>query len=152
MQLEIRRSVEKIGRRAYRKAAACIQSAQHRTACGSKESDPPFPFPPRGKPGRGKFPPRRSTCRASQNRWHGPCWGSPRKRGFAPPCAIPRLVSAHVLPPAARFRARKRINNGRHVGLDFYDLLLIEAFNQPHLQCGRKRDRTEAGRPPVSLR
>ena len=57
-------------------------------ACGSKEFDPPFPFPPRGTPGRGWFPPRRCMFRASQNRWHGPCSGSPRKRA-TPPCAIP---------------------------------------------------------------
>src|SRR5215510_11169614 len=36
-----------------------------------------------------------------------PMRGSPRKRGFRPPCAIPpRPVSADALPPAARLQAR----------------------------------------------
>jgi hypothetical protein len=60
------------------------------SACGSKEGDLPlFRFPLRGKTGAGGFPPRRDTCRASQNRWHVPCGGSPHKRAVAPLC-IPR--------------------------------------------------------------
>jgi hypothetical protein len=42
----------------------------------------PFPVSPRGKPGRGWFPPRRDTSRASEQRCHDPCTGSPRKRDF----------------------------------------------------------------------
>src|SRR5471030_1850315 len=41
-------------------------------------------FPLRGKAGAGGFPPRRSTLRASQNRWHASCAGSPHKRGCRP--------------------------------------------------------------------
>ena len=41
-------------------------------------------FPLRGQAGAGGFPPRRSTSRASQRRWHAPCAGSPHKRGCRP--------------------------------------------------------------------
>src|SRR6185312_9492920 len=54
------------------------------SACGSKESDHPFPVSPPGKAGAGGFPPRRKKR------------GSPHKRGFAPLC-IPRTKSAVVL-------------------------------------------------------
>jgi hypothetical protein len=54
-------------------------------ACGSKEIGRPLSrFPLRGKAGAGGFPPRRSTSRASKNRWHAPCAGSPHKRGCRP--------------------------------------------------------------------
>jgi len=50
-----------------------------------KVSDLPLSrFPLRGKAGAGGFPPRRDTCRASKNRWHVPCGGSPHKRGCCP--------------------------------------------------------------------
>src|SRR5437762_5526321 len=49
-----------------------MQLRQARTACGSEESDPPFPFPPRGKAGAGKVPPtprdRKSTRLNSSHR------------------------------------------------------------------------------------
>ena len=41
-------------------------------------------FPLRGQAGAGGFPPRRSTSRSSQRRWHAPCAGSPHKRGCRP--------------------------------------------------------------------
>jgi hypothetical protein len=65
----------------------------------------------------GGFPPRR--C------------GAPRKRGSkrsaAPPCASPhgrhrgrvQMVSLNL-----RGRSGEKIKDGRHVGLDFYDLLI----------------------------
>jgi len=113
---------------------------------------------PQGESRGGESSPH-AAARAAPAKTAGtaPSCGSPRKRGFAPlarspdwsqpMCCLPLLGSER-----GRLRARKRIKDGRHVGLDFYDLLLREAFNQPHLQCGRKRDRTEAGRRPVSLR
>ena len=42
-----------------------------------KESDSPFPFPLRGKPGRAGSSPRRDTCPAGKNRWHVPGGGTP---------------------------------------------------------------------------
>jgi hypothetical protein len=59
-------------------------------ACGSKESNPPFPFPPRGKPGRGAFPPRRKHVACQQKALARiDAAGSPHKRAAAPLC-IPR--------------------------------------------------------------
>ena len=89
----------------------------------------PFPVSPRGTPGRGWFPPRRCTFRASQYRWHGPCCGSPRKRGCAPPLRHPPIGLSRCGASDARLErgdgARgKRIKDGRHFGLDFYDLLI----------------------------
>src|SRR5476651_338484 len=52
-------------------------------------------FPLRGKAGAGGFPPRRSTLRASQRRWHASCAGSPHKRAAAPLC-IPRLAPRRI--------------------------------------------------------
>ena len=63
-----------------------------------KESDLPLSrFPLRGKAGAGGFPPRRDTCRASKNRWHAPCGGSPHKRA-APPCVSPLGSDFHPTP------------------------------------------------------
>jgi hypothetical protein len=51
------------------------------TACGSKESGPPFPFPPGGKPGRAGSP-------------HAAQSAAPPTRGLPPPCASPASTSA----------------------------------------------------------
>src|SRR6202040_4017885 len=62
-------------------------------ACGSKESNPPFPFPPRGKPGRGGFPPRRKHAARQQKALSRiDAAGSPHKRAAAPLC-IPRCAT-----------------------------------------------------------
>ena len=53
-----------------------VTPAQKEKACGSRESEPPFPFPLRGKPGRAGSP-------------HAGFAVSPHKRGSAPPCASP---------------------------------------------------------------
>ena len=56
-------------------------------ACGSKESEPPFPFPPRGKPGREGIPPRREhAVRQQKALAHIDAAGSPHKRAAAPLC------------------------------------------------------------------
>jgi hypothetical protein len=49
----------------------------------------PFPFSPKGKPGRGRFPPRRSTLRANKKRWHASMPPAPPTRGAAAPLWIP---------------------------------------------------------------
>jgi hypothetical protein len=79
------------------------------SACGSKEVDLPLSrFPLWEKAGAGGFPPRRDTCRASTNRWHVPCSGSPNKEGCRPlvnpphGCRLPREVNISLaeMPPA----------------------------------------------------
>jgi len=66
------------------------------SACGARNLIPPFPVSPPGKAGAGGFPPRRDTCRASQNRWHVPCGGSPHKMGLRPPCVSPARLPIPV--------------------------------------------------------
>ena len=78
--------------------------------------------------------------RASQNRWHGPCSDSPRKRAM-PPCAIPQsLRVGAALHGSAGHEHEERIKDGRHVGLDFYDLLieaiLVDIVSLLHALCG----------------
>ena len=82
--------VLKCGPRSWRtKAIAASVKRNPESACGARKSDLPLSrFPLRGKAGAGGFPPRRDTRRASQNRWHAPCGGSPHKRA-APPCVSP---------------------------------------------------------------
>ena len=59
-------------------------------ACGSKESERPFPVSPSGeKPGREGAPHAAGTLRASQNRWHASCWRLPPQEGLPPPLCIP---------------------------------------------------------------
>ncbi len=68
---------------------------------GAKEFNPPFPFPPRGKPGRGGFPPRRKhAARQPKPLARIDAAGSPHKRASAPLC-IPRCA-AHPTEAAAR--------------------------------------------------
>ena len=106
-------------------------------ACGSKEFDPPFPFPPRGKLGREGIPPRRKHAARQQKALARiDAAGSPHKRAAAPLC-IPRLHPAYYRTGAASENTRAfgssermeiareiRTKDGRHVGLDFYDLLI----------------------------
>jgi hypothetical protein len=75
-------------------------SSRARLLC-AKEFNPPFPFPPRGKPGRGGFPPRRKhAARQPKPLARSDAAGSPHKRAAAPLC-IPRCA-AHPTEAAAR--------------------------------------------------
>src|SRR5260370_41417761 len=69
-----------------------------KSACGSKESDLPFPVSPKGKAGAGGVPPPRKKR------------GSPHKRG-PPPCESPAKFSAGAdakSRPSRGSRDRKR--------------------------------------------
>ena len=79
-------------------------------------------FPPGESRGGERFPPRRDTFRASQQRWHGPCGGSPRKRGLRPPCAIPRPVSADVW-------KRERLRPGKKIRMAATSALTFTTFS-----------------------
>ena len=64
--------------------------SSNKLACGSKEFDPPFPFPPQGQAGAGGFPPRRKHAARQQKALARiDAAGSPHKRAAAPLC-IPR--------------------------------------------------------------
>jgi hypothetical protein len=72
------------------KGRKSVHTHQTKMACGSKEFDPPFPFPPRGKPGREGIPPRRKHAARQQKALARiDAAGSPHKRAAAPLC-IPR--------------------------------------------------------------
>jgi len=71
-----------------------IQQHFWESACGSKESNLPFPVSPPGQAGAGGFPPRRARCPPANHAGAHRCRASPRKRNFKalrwnPPCAIP---------------------------------------------------------------
>ena len=92
-------------------------------------------FPLRGKAGAGGFPPRRWHAARQQKALAPIDAAAPPARGVSNRCAETPL--AH--PPDGHQRGRvvmvgldlrdqeKKFKDGRHVGLDFYDLL-IEAF------------------------
>ena len=110
------------------------------SACGSQEVERPLSrFPLRGKAGAGGFPPRR---------WHAVCQqkalahinaAAPPARGVSKRSAETPL--AH--PPDGHHRGcvqmvgldlrdrEKKFKDGRHVGLDFYDLLIEEVEYTP---------------------
>jgi hypothetical protein len=94
-------------------------------ACGSKEFQPPFPFPQRGKPGRGRFPPRRKhAARQQKTLSRIDAAGSPHKRAAAPLC-IPCEHRFCIPNQCGKENIREMKNkDGRHVVLDFYDLLI----------------------------
>jgi len=101
-------------------------------ACGSKEFNPPFPFPPRGKPG-GDGSPHAAACSAPAKTAGTSHAAAPPARGLRPLARSPWLASANVPPPAGRPGAnmiawKERMKDGRHVGLDFYDLLIEPIF------------------------
>src|SRR5215471_6490572 len=92
----------------------------------------PFPVSPSGgKPGRAGSPHAAGTLCATKKRWHTSMPRLPPQGGFqsaplTPPCASPRWV-----PPGPRRDGRPRsagsernFKDGRHAGLDFYDLLI----------------------------
>ena len=72
-----------------------------------------------GKAGAGKVPPTLRMLRVSTPRWHASVQRLPPMG--TPPVCRPRIVRLDV-----RDR-EKKIKDGRHVGLDFYDLLIEEA-------------------------
>jgi len=107
---------------------------------GGEQAKFPFPVSPRGTPGRAGFPPPTPEARCAPAKSAGThrCCRLPPQEGCAPLC-IPRYVACGELqlalcprpepwcvdgrPPAVRDARRESIADGRHVGLDFYDLL-----------------------------
>ena len=83
-------------------------------ACGSKEFDPLFPFPPRGKPGREGVPPRRKHAAREQKALaRSDAAGSPHKRAAAP-LWIPRErggAELGLVRTNRMFRRRKSAEN-----------------------------------------
>ena len=92
----------------------------------------PFPVSPRGKRGRAGSPHAAGTLCASKKHWHTSLPRLPPQGGFQsaplkPPLRIP--PNGHdrdrVVMVGLDLRDReKKFKDGRHVGLDFYDLLI----------------------------
>ena len=136
MVIVMERNVEE--ERAHSKPAACPAFAlrQRQLPAAARKSELPLSrFPLRGKAGAGGFPPRR---------WHAVCQqkalahinaAAPPARGVSNRCAETPLVH----PPDGHQRGRvvmvgldlrdqeKKLKDGRHVGLDFYDLLIEDS-------------------------
>ena len=120
-------SEKKIATERTRQSAARIHARANGTACGSEEFDPPFPFPPRGKPGRAGSPHAGARCAPANGAGTHRCCRLPPQEGSAPlrdpPIGISRWASFRWFCEPDD-RAWKRSKDGRHVGLDFYDLLI----------------------------
>src|SRR6516165_11118697 len=121
--------------RAHSQPAACLPSAPHQRelpAAARKSELPLSRFPLRGKAGAGGFPPRRwhAVCQqkalARINAADSPARGV-SKRSAEPPLAHPPdgYHRGRVVMVGLDLRHReKKFKDGRHVGLDFYDLLI----------------------------
>ena len=66
-----------------------MRYSRNKLACGSKEFDPPFPFPPGASRGGDGSPHAGSTLLASTKRWQASMLPAPPTRGLPPPCASP---------------------------------------------------------------
>jgi len=106
-----------------------VRNSKRKSACGSKELNPPFPFPPRGKPG-GDGSPHAASRSVPANIAGTAHAAAPPARGlrplrYPPPVRCPRWQAA-----SHRQENRKTSEDGRHVGLDFYDLLIEPVMSQ----------------------
>ena len=119
--------------RAHSQPAACLPSAPHQRelpAAARKFDLPLFRFPG-GKPGRAGSPHAAGTPCASKQRWHTSMPRLPPQEGFQSaetPLAHPpdgrQRGRVQMVRLDLRDRAGEKIKDGRHVGLDFYDLLI----------------------------
>jgi len=66
-------------------------------ACGRKEFDPPFPFPPRASRGGVGSPHAGARCAPTKNAWHASMLPAPPTRGLPPPCGSPASAVAQTL-------------------------------------------------------
>ena len=87
---------------------------------------------PQGKAWAGKVPPTPRMLRASPPRWHASMQRLPPQEGFQsallkPPLRYPPGVPALDRRLRCARDREKKIEDGRHVGLDFYDLLIEAA-------------------------
>src|SRR5436190_5824477 len=101
------------------KTRANVCFSRNQIACGSKESDPPFPFP-RGESRGGDGSPHADARSAPANTaGTARAVGSPRKRGFAPLAHPPTLLRGSRQPSK-----RRRVESGN------YNLLCV--LDQSH--------------------
>src|SRR5258705_8787262 len=109
---------------------------------------------PQGESRGGEGSPHAAACSAPAKTAGTSHAAAPPARGLRPLARSPWLASANVPPPAGRPGAnmiarKKRMKDGRHVGLDFYDLLIepifpnnaIEKTQHERPRSGTKGDR-----------
>jgi len=99
------------------------RSVMDTIACGSKESDSPFPVSPRGKPGREGSPHAAAKPAAP------PARGVSKRSAETPLAYPPGVASPKYCPRQLQEHGdggKEEFKDGRHVGLDFYDLLIEE--------------------------
>src|SRR5215469_16255167 len=84
----------------------------------------PFPVSPRGKPGRDGSPHAGSTPRASKKRCHAAMLPAPPTKRAAAPLCIPCEHRVRIHNQCSKENIRETKKDGRHVVLDFYDLLI----------------------------
>ena len=83
----------------------------------------PFPVSPKGKAGAGKGSPHAATRSAPANHAGTAHAAPPPARGAFAPLA-PSPDQSQPMSPSEDDCAWEKIKGGRHVGLDFYDLLI----------------------------
>jgi hypothetical protein len=121
---------------------------ENKIASGSKEFNAPFPVSPSGgKPGRAGSPHAGSTLRASKSGWHVSMLPAPPQEGCRPLVHPPRVHRVYFQKLCGKgnnqafdfsgpmeMPEQKEFKDGRHVGIDFYDLLIepILRINRPY--------------------
>src|SRR5258706_342243 len=109
---------------------------------------------PQGESRGGDGSPHAAACFAPAKNAGTSHAAAPPAKGLRPLARSPWLASANVPPPAGRPGAnmiawKERMKDGRHVGLDFYDLLIeaispnnaIERTQHERARSGTKSDR-----------
>src|SRR5215471_20275435 len=136
----------KVVERAHTQPAACVPSAPGANCLRQQGSlISPFPVSPGGKPGRAGSPHAAAAVPPARG---------VSKRSAETPIAHPpngrqrlQMVSLDL-----RDRAGEKIKDGRHVGLDFYDLLIEERRVDgegpgPRAEAPRRSGRKRKRRP-----
>ena len=101
-----------------------IHRVPGKMACGSKESYPPFPFPPGASRGGNGSPHAAHAARQPKPLARIDA-AAPPARGVSNRSAETPLARSPLgAQPSDDHRSQKEIRKGRHVGLDFFDLLI----------------------------
>ena len=134
---------------AHTPPAACLPSVprQREVPAAARKFELPLSrFPSGGKPGRAGSPHAAGTLCASKKRWHTSMPRLPPQEGFTPlkpPLAHPpdghRWGCAQMVELDLPDRAGEIIKDGRHVGLDFYGLLIEGDFSLMWILPGYRR-------------
>ena len=149
-----------VEQQAHTQPAASLPSAPRNLElpAARKSEHPLSRFPLRGKAGAGGFPPRRWHAVPQQKALAHIDAAAPPARGVSkrsadPPLAHPpngchRGPRCDDRPPCGN--QEKKFKDGRHVGLDFYDLLIEADFLGVATRL-RQSDHSPSGRPSARL-